>query len=448
MKSARLIGAGIIISSLILSFYFITHIPAFAAVGDVRIAGSFATYSGTLRATQFLDNSNTAFFIDPNATGTSLAVAGSIDFDGKMLEDGVEIFSGVIAAFAGSCPTGWTEYTAAQGRYVVGNPSGGTVTTTAGTALTNGENRASGQHLHSVDPPSTTVSITDSGHVHGPGSAGSLGFLNSTGNGPKILSNSPLTAGDYSNTTANATTGITASENISAFDSANTGTTVGTNAPYIQLRYCQKSAGSDLAEWTSASEKISSGTIVSIDSKNNEKIISSKKPYDESVVGIISTKPGWTIGDQHTQSVLLALSGRVPTKVSLANGEIKRGDPITTSSIPGVGMKATAAGSIVGKAMEPLNNQSLLIDCVEPNTGKTYKCGMIAVFVNVSWFAPENNIAQLIGAFAETGILEAKKLILDGIDVAAKLKELSDRIDTQQQTIDILTARIQQLEKK
>ena len=66
-------------------------------------------------------------------------------------------------------------------------------------------------------------------------------------------------------------------------------------------------------------------------------------------MGIVSTKPGWLIGDQKDGSVQMALAGRVPTKVSLKNGNIKLGDAITTSDIAGVGMKATKPGWIIGK---------------------------------------------------------------------------------------------------
>jgi len=57
-----------------------------------------------------------------------------------------------------ACPTGLTEVTALRGMYVVGTPSGGTVGATVGTALTNTENRASGQHTHQLDISSTTGS--------------------------------------------------------------------------------------------------------------------------------------------------------------------------------------------------------------------------------------------------------------------------------------------------
>jgi len=64
-------------------------------------------------------------------------------------------------------------------------------------------------------------------------------------------------------------------------------------------------------------------------------------------------------------------------KVSTINGAINKGEPITSSSIPGVGMKATEAGPTVGKALEPFR-----CDTDGPCQGK------ILVFVNVGWFDP------------------------------------------------------------
>ena len=53
--------------------------------------------------------------------------------------------SGAVSFFnLDTCPTGWTALTEAQGRYLVGLPSGGTRAATVGTALSNTENRAVG----------------------------------------------------------------------------------------------------------------------------------------------------------------------------------------------------------------------------------------------------------------------------------------------------------------
>lgn len=138
---------------------------------------------------------------------------------------------------AASCPSGSAEYTAARGFYIVGLPSGGTSATSVGTALTNLENRAAGQHLHSVDPPSTSVTITEgSGHEHGERMKGAAGGNTATSaGGSDATADGASTAGDL------ATTGITASVNIAAFDSANGGSVVGTNAPYLHLLTCRQS---------------------------------------------------------------------------------------------------------------------------------------------------------------------------------------------------------------
>jgi hypothetical protein len=45
----------------------------------------------------------------------------------------------------------------------------------------------------------------------------------------------------------------------------------------------------------------------------------------------------------------------VPVKVSLENGPIKIGDPLTSASIPGVAMRASKAGKILGYALENYN---------------------------------------------------------------------------------------------
>lgn len=51
----------------------------------------------------------------------------------------------------------------------------------------------------------------------------------------------------------------------------------------------------------------------------------------------------------------LAIFGYFPAKVSVENGAIKRGDPITSSSKAGYGMKATGACKVIGYALEDAN---------------------------------------------------------------------------------------------
>ena len=50
-------------------------------------------------------------------------------------------------------------------------------------------------------------------------------------------------------------------------------------------------------------------------------------------------------------------TANVPAKVTLENGRIKRGDPITSSSKAGFGMKATNACKIIGYALEDADEE-------------------------------------------------------------------------------------------
>jgi hypothetical protein len=67
-----------------------------------------------------------------------------------------EVPQGAVMTFnLASCPSGWTELTLAQGRTIVGLPSGGTLSGTVGSSLGNLENRS---HSHSINPPHTVTS--------------------------------------------------------------------------------------------------------------------------------------------------------------------------------------------------------------------------------------------------------------------------------------------------
>ena len=105
-------------------------------------------------------------------------------------------------------------------------------------------------------------------------------------------------------------------------------------------------------------------------------IAKSSTPYQSSVLGVISTNPNQVYGEDgvFTESDNprpVSLAGRVPVKVSTENGPIHTGDAITSSSIPGVGMKATKAGRIVGTALQSYNGEGV---------------GSVIVFVNPSYF--------------------------------------------------------------
>ena len=118
---------------------------------------------------------------------------------------------------------------------------------------------------------------------------------------------------------------------------------------------------SDLAEMYFSSEDLEPGEIIA-----TAGILSIERADEENsanIIGVVSTKPGLTLGFDDTsltsgqEGYPVALSGRVPVKLSTENGPIKAGDKIMLSSIPGVGMKATESGTVVGVALEDYDGE-------------------------------------------------------------------------------------------
>ena len=137
--------------------------------------------------------------------------------------------AGMVAFFdAASCPSGWSEHAAARGRYVVGLNPGGALGGTGGSPLGDREDRAAGQHGHTIQDPGHSHAVWQVGYrLRVPGTnslAGNTGF-------PQTLL--PPAEGDNAvrNPIQLGTTGITVNPNSAP---------AGTNAPYVQLLACRK----------------------------------------------------------------------------------------------------------------------------------------------------------------------------------------------------------------
>jgi len=159
----------------------------------------------------------------------------------------------------------------------------------------------------------------------------------------------------------------------------------------------------DIAESFYMSEPLQPGEVVSIDPGQNNAVRRSSGQDDTSVLGIVSTKPGYILGgapfdldgldvwgprvrdaflreesalgeqvlardpDAHPsklreQALMLffeqhfakiALAGRVPVRIDARFGAIEAGDQLVPSPVPGTAMKATRAGqTVIGTALE------------------------------------------------------------------------------------------------
>jgi hypothetical protein len=106
---------------------------------------------------------------------------------------------------------------------------------------------------------------------------------------------------------------------------------------------------------------LDSGTIViSVNEElnNGNEFDQSSKPYQEVIVGVAT-------GNKNPEkpSDLIVKEGICYIKVNAENGKIMKGDLITSSSVPGIGMKATKSGMVVGIAIEDATNEIGLIKC-------------------------------------------------------------------------------------
>lgn len=127
-------------------------------------------------------------------------------------------------------------------------------------------------------------------------------------------------------------------------------------------------ASADIAEWYCVSEEVDPADVLVHSATNPGCLARSFAPLSPSVAGVVSTKPGLTLGNERVGGenlALLALKGIVPVKVTDEGGAILPGDLLVSSSTPGHAMRWSAAEpcscALVGKALEPMNQDSGVI---------------------------------------------------------------------------------------
>jgi hypothetical protein len=219
------------------------------------------------------------------------------------------------------------------------------------------------------------------------------------------------------------------------------------------IQSCSSTPAADYMEMYAGDYSLGIGTIVA---PSNEyatttkgdtlvKFTYTKKPYQPDLVAIVSdindatdfNSIGYNIKSEDNP-VPIALNGRVKVKVSSINGNIKPGDYITSSSMPGVGMKANKAGKVIGIALNEYNN-------TDPN-----EIGLILVFVNPTFYDPDmfltsdtnfviakinsdyevtdiqtNNTSTRIGSFAKTVIANVQAGLVNASEITVNRMMIS-----------------------
>lgn len=139
---------------------------------------------------------------------------------------------------------------------------------------------------------------------------------------------------------------------------------------------------------------IKDGSIISSSPKGNTL---SNIPYDSQIIGVVSRDAAIIINASNLQNgVPVISSGTVYILVSTKNGPIKKGDMLTTSTIPGVAVKAIKDGYVLGTALDAYDN---------PNASRI---GEIAADLNLHYFNTKPNFVGTLSDIFKIALLPTK----------------------------------------
>ncbi|MBZ9577418.1 hypothetical protein KJA13_00045, partial [Patescibacteria group bacterium] len=240
----------------------------------------------------------------------------------------------------------------------------------------------------------------------------------------------------------------------------------GVNVAYVSDTNAWTNGLADYAEYYYTKDTdLESGEVVCVDIEQKNTVKRCEHSADSNLIGIVSTQPaflGNAPSEEHREEdpnyVIIGMIGQVLTKISTENGAIEPGDYLTSSSIPGVAMKATESGPAIGKALEPYNSDEI---------------GNIMVFLNLGWYGgelagdglidngdngePEVTISESfiqkvkqalasLGLFIQDGIAQVKEIITEKLFVRTARIEKMEMVD--QRTGDIYCTWIENGEMK
>ena len=120
----------------------------------------------------------------------------------------------------------------------------------------------------------------------------------------------------------------------------------------------------DFAEWVPVVGNVMPGTVVVISPSGSNEVTPSTRAYDTAVAGVVSSGPGILLGEAGTGRTMVATAGRVKVKANAMKEPIQVGDLLVTSDREGLAMRSTPVelagvkihrpGTLIGKALEPL----------------------------------------------------------------------------------------------
>ncbi|MDP3986114.1 MAG: hypothetical protein Q8P77_01625, partial [Candidatus Veblenbacteria bacterium] len=153
--------------------------------------------------------------------------------------------------------------------------------------------------------------------------------------------------------------------------------------------------------------------------------------YQSTLIGVVSTQPNQVYAEDafvpEENPRPIAIAGRVPVKVNLENGPIHTGDLLTSSSVPGEAMKATAAGMVVGQALSSYD-------------GSTPYYQYVVVKVDPFFYDPANVSYELVDGMRLQRATETQALFAqtDGVAYLINQQGSGDLLQLQADGVDRL----------
>ena len=185
------------------------------------------------------------------------------------------------------------------------------------------------------------------------------------------------------NTSSNDTTLLSLRSNSTPVFSvmANGDTNVSGNLRAGSLTLGTSTNPGDLAEKVdiNPSEYVEAGDVLMVDDYAEDMYKKSNQAYETKIAGVVSENPTIVIGNGKTNHTAhLAMTGRTIVKVNIQNGEIKRGDLLTSSDIPGQAMR-------YDQTIDNTNQIVGIIGIALQNADQTTK--KIPVLIRTGWTA-------------------------------------------------------------
>ncbi|KKU75523.1 MAG: Lipoprotein, partial [Candidatus Giovannonibacteria bacterium GW2011_GWB1_47_6b] len=217
--------------------------------------------------------------------------------------------------------------------------------------------------------------------------------------------------------------------------------------------------GSNYAEEMEISEDTEPGDIIAATPQGQLKAGGAESPEyprgaespeysrgtEQFLVGVVSDSAGFignskaAEGPEQSRRAIVGLLGQIRTKVSTEQGAISVGDPIAVSvTMPGVGVKSSEAGQVVGIALESFGDPAP-VNMDDQQTSESisgFAVGKIMVFVNPHWIGgdlsveekdsqlvnldPEQIRSALAGlglAVDTEGTLTVKKIVAQNVEI-------------------------------